>query len=95
MRVWRRSVVLREDGIESRIRDVLAAMLPLLRLETSVITLVSYDVLTGVAVLSLTGDCPDCQMSAATLHAGIEAHLRTRIPQIRAVRLADHSEPLQ
>lgn len=92
MRVWRRSAAVREDVIESRIRDALVAMLPLLRLEISAITLVSYDAASGVAMLSLTGDCPDCQMSAATLHAGIEAHLRTRIPEIRAVRLADHPE---
>jgi Fe-S cluster biogenesis protein NfuA len=42
----------------------------------------------GLAVLHVAGDCPDCDMSAEMLMQGIEAHLRMRVPEVREVRAA-------
>jgi Fe-S cluster biogenesis protein NfuA len=50
------------------------------------LALVSFDSATGVTVLRIAGDCPDCDMTATELRAGIEAHLRLRVPEITEVR---------
>jgi Fe-S cluster biogenesis protein NfuA len=72
--------------VERRITDAITAMRPLLRIETVAIELQTFDAASGVAVLRIAGDCPDCDMSAIELRAGIEAHLQRRVPEIREVR---------
>jgi Fe-S cluster biogenesis protein NfuA len=85
MRVWKHAP--RDaESVERRIRQALAEMRPLLRLDAAVIELVEFDGSTGVAVLRIGGDCPDCDMDAAMLRQGIEAHLRMQVPEISAVR---------
>jgi Fe-S cluster biogenesis protein NfuA len=85
MSMWKR-----EPGggaaVELRIRRALVEMRPLLRIESVGIELVQFEEQTGVAVLRFQGDCPDCQMSASMLRAGVEAHLRMQVPEIRGVR---------
>ena len=75
-----------DPTIEDRIQHALAALRPLLHLETVGIQLVSFESDTGVAVLRFDGDCPDCRMSVGMLRQGIEAHLRMRVPEVREVR---------
>ncbi|MBC7791563.1 MAG: NifU family protein [Anaerolineae bacterium] len=75
------------DAIKSGIRDALSALKPLLHFETARIELVEFDDVTGVAVVRLAGDCPDCDLTTAMLREGIEAHLRTKIPEIREIRV--------
>ena len=58
----------------------------MLRLDKAVLELVSFEKASGVAVLRLHGDCPDCEMSVIALRAGIEAQLRMRVPEVREVR---------
>jgi Fe-S cluster biogenesis protein NfuA len=79
---------LRRTGptIEQRIADALAQVAVMLRLNQAVIELVEFEQRTGVAVLRLRGDCPDCEMSVSTLRDGIEAQLRMRVPEVREVR---------
>lgn len=72
--------------IEARIGDALAQVAVMLRLDQAVIELVEFEKRTGVAVLRLRGDCPDCAMSVSTLRDGIEAQLRLRVPEVREVR---------
>jgi Fe-S cluster biogenesis protein NfuA len=50
------------------------------------LALLSFDATTGVTILRIAGDCPDCTMTATELRAGIEAHLRLRVPEITEVR---------
>lgn len=75
-----------DESVERRIREALMEMRPLLRLDAAVIELVEFDGETGVAVLRIVGDCPDCDMDAGMLRQGIEAHLRMQVPEISAVR---------
>lgn len=75
------------DSIESSIRDALGALKPLLHFDAARIELVEFFSDTGVAVVHLTGDCPDCELTAVMLREGIEAHLRTKIPEIREIRV--------
>lgn len=72
--------------VEHRIGDALAQVAVMLRLDRAVIELVSFERTTGVAVLRLHGDCPDCEMSVSALRDGIEAQLRLRVPEVREVR---------
>ena len=76
----------RRAAIEQRIRQALDAMRPLLHIETARIELVEYQVESGVAVIRMDGDCPDCDLTAAHLRQGIEAHLRMQVPEVREVR---------
>lgn len=73
--------------VEDRIRGAIAGLRPLLRLsEPPTIDLLSFDQRSGLAVLRLSGGCPDCEMPVAALMQGIEAHLKRRVPEIREVR---------
>jgi len=79
---------LRRTGptVEHRIADALAHVAEMLRLDRAEIELVKFETTTGVAVLRLNGDCPDCSMSVSALRDGIEAQLRMRVPEVREVR---------
>jgi len=78
-------------AIEARIRAALDSLRPLLHLETCEIDLLEFHEERGIAVLRVQGGCPHCDMSAAMLMQGIEAHLRSRVPEIREVRAASES----
>jgi len=77
----------RGDGeIDARIRETLVEMRPLLHIAEATIELVEFEEQTGIALLRVEGDCPDCDMSAANMIEGIAAHLRSRVPEVRDVR---------
>jgi Fe-S cluster biogenesis protein NfuA len=77
-----------DGAVEERIRAAISEVGPLLKLETIGIELVRFERESGVAMLRFEGDCPDCEMSARMLRDGIEAHLRTQVPEVREVREA-------
>jgi Fe-S cluster biogenesis protein NfuA len=60
-------------------------MRPLLRVDDFTVELMRFDATEGVAYLRIGGGCPDCDMTAAMLARGIEAHLRRRIPEVESV----------
>lgn len=72
--------------IEARIRDVIIGLRPLLHIAPAGLELIEFDPASGVVLLRVAGDCPDCTMPVTTLLIGIEAHLKQRVPEIRAVR---------
>ena len=88
-----RSIRRSELTIEQRIAEALAQVGVMLRLNQAVIELVEFEQRTGVAILRLRGDCPDCEMSVSTLRDGIEAHLRMRVPEVREVRAVATDAP--
>jgi Fe-S cluster biogenesis protein NfuA len=73
-------------GIEARISAILVEVQPLLRIDHCTLRLAEYA--SGVAVVAITGGCPDCEVSPATFSAAIQAHIRMRIPEVREVRIA-------
>ncbi|HUQ83347.1 MAG TPA: NifU family protein [Gemmatimonadaceae bacterium] len=77
---------LRGDDVDERIRGALDELRPMLHIQEATVDLVSFDGTSGVAVLRVEGDCPDCEMSAANMIEGIGAHLRARVPEVRDVR---------
>jgi Fe-S cluster biogenesis protein NfuA len=77
----------KNGSVEERIRGTIAGLRPLLRLsDPPTIDLVSFDPRSGLAILRLSGGCPDCEMPVAALMQGIEAHLKRRVPEIREVK---------
>jgi Fe-S cluster biogenesis protein NfuA len=58
----------------------------MLHITEATVELVQFDDDTGIAVLRVEGECPDCEMSAANLIEGIGAHLRARVPEVKDVR---------
>ena len=79
--------------VEDRIGDALAQVAVMLRLDAAVLELVTFEKSSGVAVLRLAGDCPDCEMSVSSLREGIEAQLRMRVPEVREVRALTTDRP--
>jgi Fe-S cluster biogenesis protein NfuA len=91
MSVLRRNRSRPQADVERDIRDELAAILPILRIEQCAIELQAFDPATGTAVLFIKGGCPDCDCSPATFMQGIETQLKLRITELKAVLAIEES----
>ena len=85
MSVLRRKRSRPQKDVEYHIRQELAEILPILRIEQSAIELQTFDPATGTAVLMIRGGCPDCEVSPATFIQGIEVQLKLRVSELKAV----------
>jgi len=85
MSVLRRKSNRPQADIEHHIRDELAAIKPILRIEDCTISLDGFDPTSGTAVLHVTGGCQDCEASALTFMQGIEVQLKRRIAELKFV----------
>ena len=77
----------RDDTVEARIREALRALRTILQFDDFEAELVEFREESGLAVLRVGCGCADCDMHAARLGQGIEAHLRTRVVEVREVRI--------
>ncbi|MDP9202037.1 MAG: NifU family protein [Gemmatimonadota bacterium] len=91
MSVLRRKQSRPQVDIEHHIRQELAEILPILRIEKCAIELQGFDPESGTATLLVTGACPDCDASAVTFVQGIETQLRLRVSELRNVLLTVES----
>jgi Fe-S cluster biogenesis protein NfuA len=80
-----------QTEVEHHIRQELAEILPILRIEQCAIELQAFDAATGTAVLFIKGGCPDCDCSPATFMQGIETQLRLRVSELKAVLATEES----
>ena len=87
----RPAVASRRPTVEDRIVEAIEGLRPLLHFEAGRIELVEFRADTGVALMQIEGDCPDCDMPASAFLRAIEAHLRQRVPEVREVRTPDAS----
>jgi Fe-S cluster biogenesis protein NfuA len=78
-----------QPDVEHHIRDELASILPILRIQECAIELQTFDAGTGTAVLLMRGGCPDCDCSPATFMQGIETQLKLRIRELKAVLITE------
>ena len=78
-----------KEAIETDIRAEIAASLRLLSMDSCHAELSMFDAADGVCVIRFSGSCTDCDASAATFIHGIEARLRLRIPELRAMRIEE------
>ena len=75
--------------VEASIRHVLVDMRAILPIEPRALELARFDATSGTAELRVEGDCPECALSLANLMEGIAQHLRSRVPEVRAVSRAE------
>ena len=85
MSVLRRKRNRTQGEVEHAIRNELAEILPILRIDDCSIELDGFDPFTGIAVLHVTGGCQDCNASAVTFMQGIEVQLKRRITELKFV----------
>lgn len=91
MSVLRRKRSRPQEDVEQHIRAELTDILPILRIEACAIELRAFDPTTGTAVLLIKGGCAECDCSPATFIQGIEAQLKLRISELRAVLATEES----
>ena len=91
MSVLRRKRSRPQGDVEHHIRQELAEILPILRIEQCAIELQAFDPATGTAVLFIRGGCPDCDCSPATFIQGIETQLKLRVAELKAVLATEES----
>lgn len=84
MSALRRKTRSRTD-VEQQIREELAGMLPILRIEECGIELQGFDPATGTASLLVKGGCRDCDVSPVTFMQGIETQLKLRVAELKTV----------
>lgn len=77
----------KSPAVEARISAILAEVEPMLRIDHCKLELVEFSPESGVAIVSIGGGCPDCQVSPATFSPAIQAHIRMRISEVREVRI--------
>jgi Fe-S cluster biogenesis protein NfuA len=75
-------------AIEESISTVLVEVQPLLRIEHCRLELVEFDQPSGLLVIRIEGNCPDCSVSPSIFATGIAAHVKQRVTEVTEVRLA-------
>lgn len=68
-----------------KIEEVLGMVRPAIRMDGGDVEFVDFDEREGLVTLRLMGHCVGCPMSRATLKNGIEARLKTAVPEVRCV----------
>ena len=68
-----------------KIAEVLETVRPAIQMDGGDVEFVDFDESAGVVSLRLMGHCVGCPMSRATLKNGIEARLRTAVPEVHSV----------
>ena len=77
-----------KSAIEQSISTVLVEVQPMLRIEHCRLELVRFDQSTGLLVIRIEGNCPDCSVSPSIFATGIAAHVKQRVIEVTEVRLA-------
>lgn len=58
----------------------------MLRIDHCAIDVDAFDPESGIALLTMKGGCPDCDVSPVTFMQGIEVQLRRRVAELKAVK---------
>lgn len=88
MLLRKRRAEAQQEKIQQNIRHALDLIRPILKIEDCGLTLSSFELESGVAILTAKGSCPDCEVSVGTFLQGIETQLKLRVPEVTSVRLA-------
>jgi len=75
-------------AIEKSIATVLVEVQPMLRIEHCRLELVEFDQPSGLLLIRIEGNCPDCSVSPSIFATGIAAHVKQRVVEVSEVRLA-------
>lgn len=88
MKGLRRKAGRSQSAIEKSISTVLVEVTPMLRIEHCSLEMVEFDSATGLLVIRIEGNCPDCSVSPSIFATGIAAHVKQRVVEVSEVRLA-------
>jgi Fe-S cluster biogenesis protein NfuA len=77
-----------QSVIEESITAVLVEVTPMLRIEHCTLEMVQFDSATGLLLIRIEGNCPDCSVSPSIFATGIAAHVKQRVVEVTEVRLA-------
>jgi Fe-S cluster biogenesis protein NfuA len=77
-----------QSAIEQNISSVLVEVTPMLRIEHCRLELVNFDQASGLLLIRIEGECPDCSVSPSIFATGIAAHVKQRVGEVSEVRLA-------
>ena len=69
--------------MEDRIKAVLETIRPALQADGGDVEFIDFH--EGVVTVRMTGACGSCPMSMMTLKQGIEARMKAKIPEVKAV----------
>lgn len=67
---------------------MLVEVTPMLRIEHCSLEMVEFNPTSGLLVIRIEGNCPDCSVSPSIFMPGIAAHVRQRVLEVTEVRLA-------
>jgi len=68
------------ETVEKKVQKALDEIRPNIQADGGDIELVAVE--NGIVKVRLQGHCVGCPMSAMTLKAGVEAHLKNRVPEV-------------
>jgi len=71
------------DSIQKKVQEALDDIRPQIQMDGGDVELVA--VKDGVVMVRLVGHCAGCPMSQMTLKNGIEAHLKSVVPEVKSV----------
>ena len=74
-----------KKNLETKIRQVLESIRPMIQLDGGDVDFVSYDTEKNVLLVRLSGACQGCPMSEITLKQGIEQMIKDKLPQVKEV----------
>ena len=71
--------------MRARIEKVLDEIRPALQADGGDVEFIDFNADTGVVLVRMKGACGNCPMSLMTLKQGIEARMKSAIPEIQSV----------
>ncbi len=71
------------DSIQKKVQDALDEIRPQIQMDGGDVELVAVE--NKIVKVRLVGHCAGCPMSQMTLKNGIEAHIKSKIPEIQKV----------
>lgn len=71
------------DSIQKKVQEALDEIRPQIQMDGGDVELVSVE--NQIVKVRLVGHCAGCPMSQMTLKNGVEAHIKSKIPEIQRV----------
>lgn len=70
---------------EDKINEALEKVRPALQMDGGDVKFVNWDEKSGIVRVELVGMCANCPMSQITLKEGIEAEIKSAVPEVKGV----------
>lgn len=74
-----------EKHMKEKIEAILDMVRPSLQMDGGDVSFVNFNEKTGVLQVRLEGHCAHCPMSSITLKQGIEAEIKSQLPEVKSV----------